>query len=156
MSQPVGDSRDAERARPRRGSLTVSARHANVDLAAVDASTDDVGVAGYNVYLDGAAVGTTGRDDVHRSRASPARRAISSASRPSTRAGNVSAARRSSALDVALRRGSPGSSPRTRSTRAPAPSATTRSGNGHNGTISGATWADRHDGGGLSFNGSNA
>ena len=30
------------------------------------------------------------------------------------------------------------------------------SGNGHDGTISGATWAGGHDGGALSFNGSNA
>ena len=30
------------------------------------------------------------------------------------------------------------------------------SGNGHDGTISGATWTSGHDGGALSFNGSNA
>ena len=141
--------------RARRGS-TVSARTQTSISLQWTPSTDDVGVTGYNVYLDGAAVGPTAATTFTFTGPRRARPAISSASRPSTRPGTSRRAHDAERLDVALRRAS---GPRRRlrlrrglrhrrSTTPPGTATTARS--------RGATWTSGHDGGALSFNGSNA
>ena len=80
----------ASRARERRHSpvtLAVTARTQTSVSVAWTPSTDDVGVTGYNLYLNGAPVDDDRRPRRSRSPASPARRATSSASRRSTAPG---------------------------------------------------------------------
>ena len=134
--------------------LAVTAQAQTSVSAQWTASTDDVGVTGYNLYLDGTQVGTTtgtsytftglscstsyqfGVEAVDGSaNVSPRTLLTASTALCDVPVGLVAA--------YSFDEGSGGL-------------VNDASGNGHLGTISGATWATGHFGGALSFNGTNA
>ena len=139
MSTPVGGSGAPSAPSRALGVSTVSSR-TQTSISLQWTLDVDAGVAGYNVYLDGAQVGTTTATSfTFTGLACGTSHQLEVEAFDS--AGNVSARTTRGRLDIALRRGSPASSPPTPSTRAPGASLHDASGNGHDGTISGATWA---------------
>ncbi len=152
MNQPVGLGNPGAPTQP--GSFVVTTSSQTSLSTQWSPSTDDVGVTGYRLFLNGSPVGTT--------------------TTTSFTYGGLSCGT-TYTLGVEAFDGSDNTSPRTLQTRSTslcdAPSGLVASysfdegsgltvgdssGNGHAGTITGATWATGRYGGGLDFNGTNA
>ena len=118
------------------------------------ASTDDVAVTGYRLFLNGSPVGTTTATLVH-VRITRLRNDVHARRRGVRRLRQHVAANAPDRVDVALRHSRrPGRVVFVR--RGLRAVGRDSSGNGHAGTITGATWATGRYGGALDFNGTNA
>ncbi len=151
MSQPLGITNPGAPTTP--GNLAVTGSTQTSISLGWTASTDDTGVSGYNVYVDGAAAGTT-------TATSFTVTGLACSTGHPARGGGLR--RGGQHLPARLGRAAPRRpaeprrawSRRTRSTRDPVPTANDASGNGKNGAIGGgAAWVTGHSGGALSFDG---
>ncbi len=150
MNSPVGGS-GAPSGPPAPSGLTVSARtQTSISLQWAPST----GSSGYNVYLDGAQVGSPAATTFTFSGLS-----CGTSHQLGVEAfdsvGNVSA-RTTLGASTSLCGAAPGLVAAYAFDEASGTVLHDGSGNGHDGTISGATWTGGHDGGALSFNGSNA
>ncbi len=149
MSQPLGITDPGAPTTP--GNLAVTASTGTSISLGWTASTDDTGVAGYHVFADGAAAGTTSATSFTVTGLTCSTghllevEAFDAAGNTSPRAsvsGSTTSCGTSSGL-VAAYAFEEGSGT----------AANDASGNGKNGTISGASWATGRNGTGLSFDG---
>jgi chitodextrinase len=151
MSTPLGITDPGAPTTP--GNLAVTGNTATSISLGWTASTDDTGVAGYNVYADGAAAGTTSATSFtvtgltcstgHQFQVE----AFDAGGNTSPRA-SVSGSTTSCGT-------SPGLVAAYGFNEGSGTAANDASGNGNNGTIDGASWVTGRNGGGLSFDGTN-